>query len=84
MTQWEYQITVHKLPKLQPEGEEKVIECDQAGQCFVHNTFQGSIGGLEAIFREKGKEGWELVQFGYHHPELLCIWKKRKEIEDRS
>jgi hypothetical protein len=35
---------------------------------------------LANLFREKGVEGWELVQSGYHNREVLCIWKKRIEI----
>jgi hypothetical protein len=35
---------------------------------------------LKALFCEKGKEGWELVQSGYHNRELLCIWKRRKKV----
>jgi hypothetical protein len=32
----------------------------------------------------KGKKGWERVQSGYHNRELLCIWKKRKEVEEKG
>ena len=80
MIQWEYQITVHQLPGLQPAEQEKMIKCDQAGQCFIpYETFSGGLGWLEDLFRVKGKEGWELVQSGYHQKELLCIWKKKTE-----
>ena len=84
MTQWEYLITVHELPQSKMEGKENVIECDQAGRCFVHDTFQAGIGWLESLFQEKGREGWELVQFGYHNRELLCIWKRRKEAGEKT
>jgi len=84
MTEWEYQITVHMLPKPEKEGKESVIECDQAGQCFVHDTSQIGFGWLENTFRGKGKEGWELVQSGYHNRELLCIWKRKKEVMGKS
>jgi hypothetical protein len=33
---------------------------------------------VENLLCEKGKQGWELVQSGYHNRELLCIWKKEK------
>ncbi len=75
MAQWEYQITLHELPEAKPENED-IIECDQGGQCFVHDTSKVGIGWLEDLFRGKGKEGWELVQSGYHNRQLLCIWKK--------
>ncbi len=81
MVQWQYQITVHQLPVLQTGGEGKRVECDSTGQCFVpYDTLSGGLGWLEVLFAEKGKEGWELVQSGYHNRELLCIWKKRVEI----
>ena len=78
MTKWEYEITLHNLPERKTETEGTTIECDQDGLCFVHDAFQGGIGWLEDLFREKGKAGWELVQSGYHNRELLCIWKRRK------
>jgi hypothetical protein len=80
MMQWEYQITFHELPAAQPEGAGKVIECDQTGSCFVHDASGEGIQWLANLFREKGIEGWELVQSGYHNREVLCIWKKRIEI----
>jgi len=84
MPQWEYQITVHTLPQPDRKAKEDVIECDQAGQCLVHDTFKVGIEWLEGLFREKGKEGWELVQSGYHNRELLCIWKKVKEAGQKG
>jgi len=84
MPQWEYQITIHELPKPKAEGQKRTIECNQDGQCFVHDAFQGGIGWLEDLFHEKGMEGWELVQSGYHNRELLCIWKKKKEAGERG
>jgi len=79
MSQWKYQITFHQLPKLECE-EKEIIKCDQRGECFVHDTCQGGgMEWIEALFAKKGKEGWELVQSGYHHRELLCIWKMKDE-----
>jgi hypothetical protein len=83
MTQWEYQITIHELPVRQAGTTDRTIECDQDGLCFVHDIFPGSIKWLEDLFREKGNDGWELVQSGYHSRELLCIWKRRKETEKK-
>jgi hypothetical protein len=40
--------------------------------------------GLKNLFDEKGKEGWELIQCGYHNRELLCIWKKKKEARGKG
>ncbi len=82
--QWEYQITIHELPEPKFEKQEPTIACDQQGICFVHDAFLGGIEWLEVLFREKGKEGWELVQSGYHNRELLCIWKKRKKVKRKA
>ena len=76
MTQWEYKITLHELPELLREEKGTIIECDQKGQCFVHDTSGSGVGWLENLLCEKGRECWELVQTGYHNRELLCIWKK--------
>ena len=84
MVQWEYQITIHELPEPTADEQKRTIECDQNGQCFVHDVFQSGTGWLEGLFREKGMNGWELVQSGYHNRELLCIWKKKKEAEERG
>ncbi len=83
MTQWEYSITVHELPKMQPKEPGKAIECDQDGLCFIHDAYQGGVAWVENLFKEKGQEGWELVQSGYHNRELLCVWKKRKESAEK-
>ena len=80
MVQWEYEVTVHELPVSQPEKEARSFACNQDGLCFIHDAYPGGIKWLEDLFGEKGKKGWELVQSGYHHRELLCIWKRRKEI----
>ncbi len=82
MTRWEYRITMHELPARQGEKQERTIECDQAGRCLVHDAFQANVEWLEHLFRHEGKEGWELVQSGYHNRELLCIWKREKESEE--
>ena len=84
MTQWEYQVTIHELPEPKPGKQGTAIACDQDGLCFVHDAFQGGIDWLENLLRERGKEGWELVQSGYHLRELLCIWKKRKETREKD
>jgi hypothetical protein len=82
MPKWEYQVTLHELP---PRCEEEnTIVCDQGGRCFVHDACQGNVGWLEDLFRNKGREGWELVQSGYHNRELLCIWKKRIEARKKG
>jgi hypothetical protein len=83
MTRWEYQITLHELPRPQCD-EETIIECDDSGSCLVHDACQSGVQWLEDLFRDKGRDGWELVQSGYHQRELLCIWKKKAETGKRG
>ncbi|NWG04326.1 MAG: hypothetical protein HXY44_15850 [Syntrophaceae bacterium] len=83
MIQWDYQITLHEIPEPKIEKQSHTIECDQNGQCFVHDALLGGLEWLEDLFREKGRNGWELVQSGYHHRELLCIWKKKKQARTK-
>jgi hypothetical protein len=84
MTQWEYQVTIHELPETKTGNQGATIECDQEGLCFVHDASQAGVGWLEKLFCEKGMEGWELVQSGYHNRELLCIWKKKKAVKRKG
>lgn len=79
MIQWEYLITIHEIPEVEGKPGGMRIECDQVGRCLIHDAFQGGVEWLEKVFHEKGEEGWELVQLGHHHQELICIWKRRKE-----
>ncbi len=78
MAQWEYQITIHELPEPSRGVRESIIKCDQTGQCFIHDASRAGIEWLEKLFRDRGLEGWELIQSGYHNRELLCIWKKQR------
>jgi hypothetical protein len=81
MTQWQYSITTHQLGELPKDEHETSFRCDQHGQCIVHDAVaEGRIDRMEKLFTEKGKEGWELVQFESHKNELLCVWKR---IADR-
>ena len=49
MIQWDYQITFHQIPQASCE-EGNVIECDQTGECFVHDTCRA--GGMEWLESE--------------------------------
>ncbi len=84
MVQWEYQITYHEIPAAPSAEVGEIIACDQTGRCFVHDASQEGIQWLTQLFREKGLDGWELIQSGYHTRELLCIWKRRIEAGNKG
>jgi hypothetical protein len=62
------------------EVEEKAFYCDQKGQCFLHDTSRAAADMIRDTLNEEGKNGWELVQFGYHQNELMCGWKRAAEV----
>ena len=78
MKKWEYQITRYHLKDFVKEEEisRTAFYCDQRGQCFLHDTSQATADMIRDALNEEGKSGWELVQFGYHQNELMCVWKR--------
>ena len=81
MKKWEYQMTRYQLKDLGKEEEisGNAFYCDNKGQCFLHDTSQATADMLRDSFNEQGTKGWELVQFGYHQGDLLCVWKRPLE-----
>jgi hypothetical protein len=81
MPKWEYQITRYLLQNL-VRGEkiqEAAYYCDSKGQCLLHDTTKETGDIIRDVFNEEGTKGWELVQFGYHLGEILCVWKRLTE-----
>lgn len=81
MKKWEYQIKRYYLKNLVKEGEiaEPAFYCDSKGQCLLHDASKETADIIQDVFNEEGKKGWELVQFGYHLGEILCVWKRAVE-----
>ncbi|HSR14043.1 MAG TPA: hypothetical protein VLS90_21525 [Thermodesulfobacteriota bacterium] len=77
-SRWEYQITRYQIEEL--AGEEDLsgpaFFCDKKGQCLPHDTTGAAADLIRDALNEQGKSGWELVQFGYHKSELMCVWKR--------
>ena len=79
MTKWEYQITHYHLQNFARKDERDPgdpVICDEKGQCFLHDTSQAAADMIREAFNEQGRDGWELIQFGYHLGELICVWKR--------
>ena len=78
MRKWEYQITRYEVKDSAQEEEmsKTAFYCDQKGQCFLHDTSPAAAEMVRDALNEEGKSGWELVQFGYHQRELMCVWKR--------
>ena len=78
MKTWEYQITRYQVGNQKNVGGSSgaTFFCDQKGQCFLHDTSEEATEIIRGAFNEEGKGGWELVQFGYHLGEVMCVWKR--------
>jgi hypothetical protein len=84
MLTWEYRITRYHMDEL-AKGEAfsgASFFCDQKGQCFLHDTDTAAAEVIREALNEEGKSGWELVQFGYHQSEMMCVWKRMVSRED--
>ncbi|RLC28670.1 hypothetical protein DRH13_06795 [Candidatus Woesebacteria bacterium] len=84
MATWEYNVTSHIIKELSkceatPEAR-KLFSCDDEGKCMVNDVCKIGTEALASLLNEHGKEGWELILTNYHHGELLCIWKRAKEV----
>jgi len=81
MKKWEYQITRYQLKEFvrEEEMDSGAFYCDQRGQCFLHDTSREAAGMIQEVLNQEGKKGWELVQFGYHRKEMICVWKRAAE-----
>jgi hypothetical protein len=84
MLKWEYRITRYHLKDFL-KGEElpgPSFYCDRKGQCFLHDTNVAAADLIREALNEEGKSGWELVQFGYHQSEMMCVWKRMMSREE--
>ena len=81
MKTWEYQITRYHLKDFVREEkmDPAAFYCDQRGQCFLHDTSREGADMIRDVLNQEGRKGWELVQFGYHQKELMCVWKRATE-----
>ncbi len=83
VSRWEYRITRYNIRELAREEEapapEGAFVCDKEGQCFLHDTSLAAADLIRDALNEEGRSGWELVQFGYHKHDLMCVWKRMVE-----
>ena len=82
MAKWEYQITRHNLTDLVEEeagGGKASFFCNQKGQCILHDASDQAAETIRQFLNEEGRKGWQLVQFGYHLGEIMCVWKRSVE-----
>jgi hypothetical protein len=82
MKNWEYDISFHSIEELGVSEtdfpSEQVVACDTEGHCFFNDVMKPSMEIFRELLNERGTEGWELVQAGYHRGSLVCFWKREK------
>lgn len=78
MKSWEYDISFHQIED-ESFPKEQVIACDTEGHCFFNDVMKPSLDFFKNLLNERGSEGWELVQLGYHKGSIVCFWKREKE-----
>ena len=78
MKKWEYRSTRYQLKDFVREGESArtAFHCDPRGQCFLHDLSRDAGDRVLDTLNEEGQKGWELVQWGTHQDELMCLWKR--------
>lgn len=81
MIKWEYDITFHSLEELGIDQaqflHDQVISCDPEGHCFFSDFLRPYMDAFQKILNERGFNGWELVQVGFHRGSLVCFWKRQ-------
>lgn len=78
MKNWEYDISFHIIED-ENFPKDQVIACDTEGHCFFNDVMKPHLDFFKNLLNERGSEGWELVQLGYHRGSLVCFWKREKE-----
>jgi len=82
MKKWEYDISFYSLKELGiPEDEtdfspDQIIACDTEGHCFYNDIMRLYLDKFKNLLNNKGLDGWELTQAGYHKGSLVCFWKR--------
>ena len=78
MKKWEYRITRYHLKDLvrEEESSRTAFHCDPRGQCSLHDLSRDAGDRVLDALNEEGQDGWELVQWGTHQDELMCLWKR--------
>jgi hypothetical protein len=78
MKKWEYRITRYHLKDFvrEEESARTAFHCDPRGQCSLHDLSRDAGDRVLDALNEEGQDGWELVQWGTHQDELMCLWKR--------
>lgn len=77
MELFEYEITSHPAEAF----KELIYFCSEDGRCNLEMVPAHQMMVLKGILNDKGRQGWELVQFAVGKDGILIFWKRM--IKDR-
>ena len=72
MKMFEYDITTHPASAFQ----QVAFFCSNEGMCNLEAVPEDQIARLSEILRDRGQQGWELVQISFGHDGLMAFWKR--------
>lgn len=75
MKQFEYEITQHHADAF----KQLVFFCTEAAECSLNEVPRDEAEVLTAIFNERGKQGWALVQVTFGKDGAMAFWKRKVE-----
>jgi len=77
MELFEYEITSHPAEAF----KELIYFCSEDGRCNIEMVPAQQMMVLRSILNDKGRQGWELVQFAVGKDGILIFWKRM--LKDR-
>jgi hypothetical protein len=73
MLQFEYEITKHA----DADFKKFVYFCNASGECSLDEVGEKDLDTVKQLLNEKGRSGWELIQFSSGGDGLVAFWKRR-------
>lgn len=72
MKQFEYDISMHPAS----DFLQLAYFCSAEGSCNLEEVPGDQVKILSGILKERGKEGWELIQMQFGKDGLMAFWKR--------
>jgi hypothetical protein len=79
MDRFEYDVTRHSKEPF----SNTVYFCTRTGECHLDNVPNQELDAIKYLLNDRGKDGWELVQFNVGHEGLIAFWKRRIPDTDK-
>jgi hypothetical protein len=87
MKKHEYTITTHaaedilaRISDRMAETEPPVVYCDSQGACFFDEAPNPYTAAIVEILNAQGEQGWILVQVTLREQDMICFWRRKRDI----